>query len=361
MNSVFVLGSVNIDEVYKVPRIVRPGETITSSSREEIAGGKGANCCVACARAAANTIFYANIGDDAAWIKDLITSSGANTENMLQLEGKKTGRAIIQVESKGENSIFLFPGTNYLHNHNENLQKLKQQLAVGDYIVLQNEINSVTEFISLAKSNLAAVIVWNPAPVPSEIDQSFFVAMKSVDILIVNETELISLSNLSAASDSVEKELANLIIRLCEANDYNGLLAQISSLFDIRLIIVTKGKYGVSAFSSLFQTQEQSLTTIDVGIAPIEPSQVLDTTAAGDTWIGYFIAELAKSNIYNNFFAPENDSSKDISSAQNILEKAMKKACYASGISVTRRGAMPSIPNNSEVETFLSTNTLPLN
>ncbi|PVV01880.1 hypothetical protein BB560_003688 [Smittium megazygosporum] len=361
MKQVAIFGSINIDEVYGVPHIVLPGETISSTSRQVVAGGKGANCCLATGKAGAKCSFYANIGPDAIWIKQLISEARVDVSNIRLLESGETGRAVIQVDQNGENSIFLFPGVNFQHNHQHVLQNMKaNSLSHYDYLVLQNEINNVAEFITVAKKSIGSIIVWNPAPMPTNPDQSFFNALKDVDILIVNEPELISLSKLladKANNPSLDSKISNML----EENNIDALPHYLQLEFQIPLIVVTRGSNGVSAFVSTINSTsseavegtQNSTEIINVGISPIKQSQVVDTTAAGDTWIGYFVSELSKSEIHTFLSSPKSYLENSRLPVKQIIERAMNKACHASGICVTRRGAIPSIPDNSEVDEFL--------
>ncbi|PVU86278.1 hypothetical protein BB559_006576 [Furculomyces boomerangus] len=348
--SVIVFGSINIDEVYTVPHIVRPGETITSTKRVEVAGGKGANSCVSAARSGANTFMYANVGSDGKWVKDIIGESGANTKNILELQDETTGRAIIQVNEEGENSIFLYPGANHKHVLKNVLDSMQTNgVRKGDYMVLANETNSVYEIIQEAKSRLGVTVVWNPAPMPTKHTPELANALGYVDVLVVNETEICDLIKLAST------EYPETVISTAESTgDYSALVEMISDTYGTKIVVVTKGSKGVEA-SINYGTKKsdtESRAIISMAIAPVPQDRVVDTTAAGDTWIGYFVSGLSSSNLVE-FFSGGECNQADVKSS---VEKAMGRANYASGITVTRHGAIPSIPTKQEVDNFVATN-----
>ncbi|KAI9482405.1 ribokinase [Coemansia mojavensis] len=323
------LASINIDEVYHVPHIVKPGETLSSMHRQQNAGGKGANASVAAARAGGNVSIVGKIGKDGLWVRDLLASSGANTDQITVLDDTATGHAIIQVDKNGENSIVLFPGANYQINE-EDARKAFAQYGTGDWLLLTNETTGVDEAIRQARS-CGMQILWNPAPMPANMISANR-PVDLVDILVVNETELL---HLAQQLDDID---------LYEGNDerYAKIAQQIMGLFGTRAIIVTLGSEG-----SVGLCNKDEVVVIRMECAPIKKEQIKDTTAAGDTWVGYFAAELARL---------QNGSPESVGSLASVtpamVEHAMTLATYASGITVTRPGAFPSIPVRHEVEAF---------
>ncbi|KAJ1800735.1 putative ribokinase [Coemansia sp. RSA 2399] len=363
---VFTFASINIDEVYSVPHIVRPGETISSTERQQNAGGKGANASVAAARAGAQVHIAGLIGKDGLWVRDMLLQTGANVDHVRVLDDASTGRAIIQVDEDGENAIFLFPGANRRLTKAD-AQRAFAQCTMGDWLLLTNETTAVAEAIAHARS-LGMQVLWNPAPMNSRMmDAKELVDM--VDVLVLNETELLELAKqikgVDAEIDSTNK-------------DYTGLARQIIAQVQVRAIIVTLGSEGsvglvrrarvnshsilVSSETSSAEASSSSIASSGAGddvveirmpCAPVPKEEIRDTTGAGDTWVGYFVAELART---------QSESPESIGSLATLtpamVKLAMKFATYASGLAVTKMGAIPSIPERPDVEAFLRTQAL---
>ncbi|OMH86371.1 Ribokinase [Zancudomyces culisetae] len=363
MSRILVYGSINIDEVYTVPHIVRPGETIGTTERLEVAGGKGANSCVAMSMAGGESYLLAKIGEDGKWVKDIIESKGTNIEMISESKSEQTGRAIIQVSEKdGENSILLFKGGNHRHEYQETIEKIDRAgFGKNDYLVLANETNLILEIVKYCKTERNMTVVYNPAPMP-QFDSVYDYCetgkkekegvnesskcnrgtprlwrdimkqvLEYVDVLVVNETEMEALYQEVCDQKGNEQEV-----------DYVEMLKLLKEkIGSIKTIVMTLGSKGVVCGHGDHEI-------LRCGIAPIDQSKVIDTTAAGDTWIGYFVVELA-------------NQSKDSVSADGsagitveMLNSAMKVASHASGLSVCSKGAIPSIPPRSEVIRFLN-------
>ncbi|OMJ21492.1 Ribokinase [Smittium culicis] len=361
MTKLVVFGSLNIDEVYSVPHIVKPGETISSSSRVEVAGGKGANCSVAGARAGGKTYLLANSGTDGQWVVDIVKASGVDTSSGVLVSGElQTGRAIIQVSKEGENSIFLFPGA----NHRFDLGRVQSSLedigvTKGDYFISANETNFVFESITLAAEKFGAIVVYNPAPMPTHATDEFVAALSHVSILVVNETELVSLCEMSLETTGQNDGSAVSVSEAIAFSNYTHLADYVFSVYNTKLIVVTQGSGGVTARLAFGPSANSH---VHVPISPVSADQVVDTTAAGDTFIGYFSASLAETDIGSRYLAqptaslPTNEGFS--ASVVSAVEECMKRASYASGITVTGKGAIPSIPLKSQVDHFLATNSL---
>ncbi|KAJ1667832.1 putative ribokinase [Coemansia sp. RSA 1813] len=363
---VFTFASINIDEVYSVPHIVRPGETISSTERQQNAGGKGANASVAAARAGAQVHIAGLIGKDGLWVRDLLSQTGANVEQVRVLDGVSTGRAIIQVDRSGENAIFLFPGTNH-KLAKADAHRAFARCTKGDWLLLTNETTAVAEAIAHAHS-LGMQVLWNPAPMNSRMmDAKELVDM--VDVLVLNETELLELA----------KQIEGVDYESDSSQDHVGLARQIIVEVQIRAIIVTLGSKGsiglvrrsrVNSHSILVSSEPASAASsssasisssgkgddvveIQLPCAPVPKEKIMDTTGAGDTWVGYFVAELART---------QNESPESIGSLATLtpamVRQAMRFATYASGLAVTEMGAIPAIPERSRVEAFLKTQNI---
>ena len=289
--NILCYGSLNIDCVYKVPHIVRPGETISSREYSEFPGGKGANQAVAAARAGAVVFHAGKIGRDGISLKDTLAAEGIDIANVTIDQEIHTGRAIIQVEAAAENAIVLFPGTNQVISR-EDIDAVLAKFEKDTMLILQNEISHIPYLIEQAKKS-GLKVCFNPAPFNPEIKEY---PLQMLDIIVLNETEA---EGLSGESDS------------------NKIMLKLSKLLPETEIVLTLGAKG-----ALYSYSGKSL------FVPAEKVKAVDTTAAGDTFIGYFVAGKA---------------------AGLSVEQSLQNACRAAAIAVTRPGAIPSIPFVSEL------------
>ncbi len=293
--NVLNFGSLNIDFVYKVPHIVRPGETLSSSSLTINAGGKGANQSAALAKAGAHVFHAGKIGADGQWLLEKLNTFGVNTDFVTVSDGK-TGNAIIQVSENGENAIVLFGGGNKEISR-QDIKEVLGNFKRGDILLLQNEISNIP-FIMETAAQAGLKIVFNPAPFEPAI---LTYPLDTVDIFVVNETEG---SGLSGGENKPEKIIDIL------TGTYRG-----------KDIILTLGKDGVR------YGKDSLRASADIINVP-----VVDTTAAGDTFIGYYIAGLLQGK---------------------STEEILKLSCIASSLTVSKPGAMDAIPFKDEVVKLL--------
>ena len=277
-------GSLNIDLVYQVEHIARPGETIASSSHQVFAGGKGANQSAALARAGASVFHAGQVGPDGPWLVDKLAGLGVDVQH-IRVGDAPTGHAIIQVDRHGQNSIVLFAGANAQLDQAA-IDATLSHFGAGDIVLLQNEINDVP-YIMAAAAQRGLTICLNPAPFGPEVCAY---PLERVDLLIVNETEATGLA---------------------------GTLAELAALCPHAQIALTLGAAGVQYRSP---TEEFHL--------PAPQVEAIDTTGAGDTFIGYFLAGLT---------------------AAMPAREAMARAIQAAALCVTRPGAMDSIPAAAEL------------
>lgn len=284
-------GSINIDVVYSVPYIVRPGETISSRNLQQFAGGKGANQSVALAKAGVEVWHAGKIGEGDNWLKNKLNSFGVKTDFINNYEGS-TGQAIIQVTPKAENSIILFGGGNQNIKEEELLQTFSN-FDYGDYLVLQNEINLIPKIIKIAKEK-GMQICLNPAPFDDSINSW---PLDLIDILIVNELEAEGLAGIHGSFEEV--------------------LNQLTKQFADTDIVMTVGEAG--AYYGKNKMREH---------VPITKTKAVDTTAAGDTFLGYYLASRI---------------------AGYQVKESMERASKAASITVSRHGAMDSIPMAHEI------------
>lgn len=279
-------GSLNIDHVYQVPHFVQPGETLTSASLHMFAGGKGANQSVALARAGATVFHAGKIGKDGLWLKEKLEQNGVNTQ-FIEEGNFNNGHAMIQVDPQGENAIILYGGANQEIEKEEVLCTLSK-FEAGDFLLLQNEINLIPFLIEQgAKQQLE--VCFNPAPLTPEL---LDYPLELVKLLIVNEIEGAALTG--------KKNEEEILEHLC-------------TRFPKSEILLTVGAGG-----SYFASQNE---TIHVSA---HPTDVVDTTAAGDTFIGYFLAARMQNK---------------------SVQEALNDATQAAAICVSKEGAMDSIPS----------------
>ncbi len=296
-------GSLNIDLVYRVPHIVRPGETIASRSFETFAGGKGANQSVALGRAGAPVWHAGRIGGDGRWLLDKLRGAGVDT-SLTEVGDEATGCAVIQVDDEGQNAIFLNAGANHRIT-SEQIDTALGRFGRGDMLLLQNEINDGPCILEHGKARGMTVCL-NPAPFgPELLDWP----LDSVDLLIVNTAEAAGLAG-ESDSDDVDDAAAN------------PLLASMRRRLPRAELVLTRGSKGVSWCGP----DADPAAALHL---PAQAVKAVDTTAAGDTFIGYFLAGVA---------------------AGLDRPTALGRAQRAAALCVTRPGAMDSIPTRDEID-----------
>ncbi|MDR2480014.1 MAG: PfkB family carbohydrate kinase [Treponema sp.] len=290
---ILVYGSLNIDLIFSVDHIVAPGETISSSSLVKSAGGKGANQAAALAKAGMRVYMAGKIGQDGLFLPELLQSYGVDTGRIVRYEGA-TGQAIIQLDKNKQNSIVLFSGGNGAVSIEE-IHRTIAEFNSGDLVVLQNEIVHVKEIMECAKQRGLRICL-NPSPYNEKIEA---LPLNLTDIFFVNEIEGAALAGMPPEAGSLAA-LEKLVKRFPNAE-----------------IVLTAGKAG--AYYGFGETRAKG----DIVKMP-----VADTTGAGDTFTGYFIAARARNM---------------------PVGEALAAACKAASIAVSRKGAMESIPLAKEV------------
>ena len=283
-------GSLNLDYVYQVSHFVQPGETLSASAQALNPGGKGLNQSVALARAGAKVFHAGCVGIGGEMLLDVLRESGVDVTHIVPVE-KLQGNAVIQVDSSGENCILLFGGSNQCVTE-EQIEKTLEHFDEGDYLLLQNEISNLPQIVNRAGKK-GMKIALNPSPCDGKLKDVDF---SQLDWLIVNEVEMEQLSGCA------EPEKA-----------WEALHARCPRLS----LLVTLGEEGSMAF-----TERETVSQEAVKV------QAVDTTAAGDTYTGYFLAGLMEGR---------------------PLQECMQRASTASAIAVTRPGAAPSIPMKEEL------------
>ncbi len=290
-------GSLNLDFVYTVDHIVHPGETIISKGMERFCGGKGLNQSIALAKAGADVWHAGLIGLDGSVLKETMEQYGVHAEWVEQCEGTN-GHALIQVDQSGQNSIVVYGGSNQMIT-TAYIETILSRFMPGDILLLQNELNCTCEIMEKAhKAGLK--IALNPSPVSRELIEG---PLEMADWLILNEIE------------------GAQICGLPEDTQANCVLSSLHRRFPKCALVLTLGKNG-----GVYQDQN-CMEKWDIW-----PVKAVDTTAAGDTFTGYFLAGVANG-------AP--------------VKQVLQFASAASALAVGRKGASASIPYRNEVMDFV--------
>lgn len=305
---IVVIGSINMDLVLRVPRMPLPGETLTGSAFRTIPGGKGANQAVACARLGRTPVAMVGcVGDDAfgTTLRAALVADGIDVSHVTALAGVATGIASILVDADGQNSIVYAGGANDLLTP-AHIDAALPLIARASIVVLQLEtpLDTVRHAITVAYG-MGKTVVLNPAPAASLPGA----VLAQVDYLVPNEIEAAMLLGAAAVAEDHAASAA--------AQDHAGSAAALQAT-GCRNVLVTLGAKGVHA--ALADGSRDF---------PARAVKAVDTTAAGDTFIGGFVAALA--------------GGADPASAIDLGQRA-------AAIGVTRHGAQTSIPYLNELE-----------
>lgn len=284
------IGSMNLDFVYNVDHIVQPGETESTTGLNTFLGGKGMNQSVALAKAGVEVYQGGMIGPDGTAFLDACKEFGVHGDYIRQIEGK-TGHTIIQIDRSAQNCILLFGGANQMLTE-EYVDEVLAHFEAGDILLLQNEVNLLPYIVDKAYEK-GLQIAMNPSPFNEKLEA---VDLHKVSIFLLNEVEGGQITGLTKP----EQILANMV-----------------ECFPTALIVLTLGQDG-SWYAEGGKRFYQ----------PIFSVKAVDTTAAGDTYTGYFLAGLAQGM---------------------PIPEILRMSAKASSIAVTRAGAVPSIPYRDEV------------
>lgn len=290
-----VYGSVNIDHVYQLPHFVREGETLSCDAYKRNEGGKGLNQAIALARAGQKARFAGAMGPDGAFLKEYLDASGVDTAHLRQLDAP-TGHAVIQVDTAGRNSILLYSGANRMITR-QMADETLAGFAAGDWLLMQNEI-SQGDYILSAASQKGMTIALNPSPITADLLNDW--PLELADWFILNEIE--------GAEITGQKDEGDML---------DDMLRRWPSC-RVVLTLGSRGAMYADKSARLFQ--------------PAIQAKAVDTTAAGDTFTGYFLREIM---------------------AGASPQTALKTAAQAAAITVSRPGASRSIPAWDEVERAL--------
>ncbi|WP_119327054.1 ribokinase [Companilactobacillus musae] len=301
MKKIVVLGSINVDIILNIARLPLPGETMAMSNRSTAGGGKGANQAIAAVRAGAETSFIAKIGQDrsADFMLDTFKYDGLNIEHVTQDENAGTGQAYILLDDNGQNSILIYGGANQTIT-TKDIEEAHDAIADADCLITEFETPLATSVAAfkIAKENNVLTIL-NPAPAKTNIPDEL---LKLTDIIVPNETEAEAITGIKVTDRPSMEKAANKLHTL-----------------GVKNVIITVGANG-----SFYSQGEKN------GFVNAYKVNTVDTTAAGDTFIGYLASKL-NSDLGN-------------------IEEAMMFASKASSITVQTQGAQNSIPYLRDVE-----------
>lgn len=286
-------GSLNYDYVYSVEHVVVPGETISSLDMEIFCGGKGLNQGIAAARAGAMVHMAGMVGKDGQLFMDICKENGVDTSYLKQIPGK-SGHAIIQLDKNGQNSILLYGGSNRKITK-EYVDEVLDGFSKGDLLLLQNEINMLDHIIDKAYEKGMRILL-NPSPYDEKLAAC---DLTKISVFLINEIEGEQITG--------EKEPEKILDVLEEKYPGAG-------------IMLTLGAKG-SVYCYKGKRYRQDIYKV----------KAVDTTAAGDTFTGYFAASMLK----------------DVP-----VEEALKKCAKASAMAVSKKGATDSIPTEEEVDGY---------
>lgn len=283
-------GSLNYDFVYQVDHITEAGETQASDRRETFCGGKGLNQSIALAKAGVKVFQGGTVGTDGQMLLDVLNEYGVDTAFVRTIDGE-TGHAVIQVDRNAQNGILLFGGAN-VKQSKEAIDQALDAFGHGDFLLIQNEINLLDYLIDSAFSR-GLCIICNPSPFNKALHSCDF---SKISIFMLNEVEGFQMTG---------------------KRDPDEILDVMAGKFPEAEIVLTMGEEGSVYHKGAIRVKQDCV-----------PADVIDTTAAGDTFTGYFIA-----GIINGMCPSDN----------------LKRCAKASSIAVSRKGAAPSIPQAEEV------------
>lgn len=288
-------GSLNVDYVYSLEHIVQGGETILSSKLETFSGGKGLNQSIALAKAGVPVYHAGQIGEEGDILLETCKENGVDTTYIRKLP-EKGGHTIIQVDANGQNCIILYGGTNQMQTK-EYINEVLSNFSEGDFLILQNEVNLLDYIIDRAYER-GMKIVLNPSPFDDKLKAC---DLTKIYLFMLNEIEGEQFTGYS---------------------DKDEILDSLAEKFPAARFVLTLGSDGAVYYDGKEKVFQ--------GIFKVK---AVDTTAAGDTFTGFFIASLIDG-------APVAD--------------ALRTAAKASSIAVSRPGAAPSIPTMEEVKAGLA-------
>ncbi|MDK9857300.1 ribokinase [Staphylococcus equorum] len=299
-NKVVIIGSTNVDKILNVDRFVKPGETLHLQNAQKIyCGGKGANQALATARSNAQTTFISKIGTegDADFMLEDFEEAHMNTDYIMTTDTAQTGQAFITIDANGQNTILVYGGANMELNDTD-VNKAADAIAEADYIIAQLEVPvpAIISAFKIARENNVTTIL-NPAPA-SELSKDL---LTLTDIIVPNEIEAELLSGIAVTDRASMHQNAEYFLSL-----------------GMKVVIITLGEQGT-----------YYATANSAGLIPTFKVKAIDTTAAGDTFIGAFASRLNMTD-FN-------------------IEESITYANKAASLTVQVEGAQKSIPLEQDV------------
>lgn len=298
---IFNFGSINIDHTYHLPYFVRPGETLKSDKYSNGLGGKGVNQSLAIARAKGRVSHWGRVAATDAWVTNELQCAGVDVSD-IELTDEPSGHAIIQIDAGGENAILLFSGANHGFTE-ERILALLAETNPGDTILIQNECNGLDKLIPLAVSH-GCKVIFNAAPMD---DGVLSLPLNQCQLLFFNRTE------------------AALLLGMPIESSASDLLRRLNETLGGAEVVLTLGSEG-----AWYQRSSETFFQAAIKV------KAIDTTAAGDTFVGYFLAARQAG------LGPR---------------QCLHRATAAAALTVQRRGAANSIPMAEEVDEFIYQNT----
>lgn len=294
------IGSLNLDRTYAVRDFVAPGETISALDYQTHCGGKGLNQSLALARAGAAVSHLGTIGFDGGILRDSLVQAGVDIRFLRQSD-TANGHAVIQVDAHGQNCIIVCAGSN-AEVTVEQIEAGLASLQPGDWVLLQNETSNLAYAVERA-SALGLKLILNPSPInPALLNAD----LRPVNLFILNETEARLLADQ-------------------QTDEPMKLMAALRTIYPQSEILLTCGAQG-----AFYQDVAPNDLTY---FRPAYQVAAVDTTAAGDTFTGYFLAAMSR---------------------QAGVQAALRLAAAAAALAVSRPGAQSSIPELAEVERFIA-------
>jgi ribokinase len=287
-------GSMNLDNIYHLDHFVAEGETIAATSLNFTIGGKGLNQSIALSRSGLKVYHAGLIGKDGEPLKDYLENNRVDTR-YIEACCEQQGHAAIQIEKGGKNSIIIYGGSNRAISTGY-IDRVLDNFTADSYLILQNEISNV-EYVIDSAYKKGIKVIFNASPIDGTLLK---IDYNKVAWLIINEVEGAQITGRTAADD---------------------ILSILESTYPRLGIVLTLGESG-SVCSLQGIRRKQSIFHV----------HTVDTTAAGDTFLGYFV-----SGVINDY----------------PIEKALELASAASSLTVTKNGAADSIPTIEEVKRFL--------
>ena len=283
-------GSINLDHVYQVDHIVQPGETLLAQTQNLFCGGKGLNQSIALAKAGAEVYHAGVVGEDGEMLLDALRAARVDIRHVRRAAGA-SAHTVIQVDRNGQNSIIVFSGEN-MHPSEADIDRILDDFGPEDAVLMQNELYN-TPLMMRKAAEKGMTLIFNPSPVNQEM---LSYPLETVSWFLLNEIEGEALTG-----ETIPEKILDML----------------ESKYPNSSVVLTLGKSGAWA--------------IDRGQRFFQPAfnvMAVDTTAAGDTFTGFFLAAVG-----NGMPIPA----------------ALRRAAFASSIAVSRKGAADSIPTADEV------------